>query len=237
MTDKSFLVGASENQADILFWWIKQCKHFHPDIPIQIADFGLSEKTLNHLLNFQIIKLDDVASKRTPVWFNKADALICSNTDVTLWMDIDTEFIKNVYDIFDMAQDGKIGLVKDQFYVRQCKPQYNTGVILMKGKPNIIPFWFSQNKYGNQRGDQEELLELLKNKPELNDYVFELPSKYNYVRLEYMHYSSRETDLRVVHWTGPTGKQVIRNKKIGKDINTIGTEYLSHDYRPDNKGN
>lgn len=138
MTDKSFLVGASENQADILFWWIRQCKHFHPDIPIQIADFGMSEKTLSQLLGFEI---HDCKGKREPVWFNKTAALLKSSSDITLWMDIDTEFIRNVYDIFDLAQDNKIGLVKDQFYVRQGNPQYNTGVILVKGKTNLLELW------------------------------------------------------------------------------------------------
>lgn len=232
--DKAFLVAADENIADILFWWIYQCVKFHPDIPIQVVDLGLKPETRKRVERNCVI-LDIEKRKGKHPWFNKPRAMLASQADTTLWMDIDTEFVKNVYDVFDLTEDGKIGLVPDQFWVNKGKPQYNTGVILYQGQhSNILKVWDRAINSSNKRGDQDVLLDLLTEHPIWKQSVFDLPDKYNYVRLEYMVNASGADDLRVVHWTGPKGKEIIRGpKKMGLWKSDTGSQELDHGYDGD----
>lgn len=229
--DKGFLVASDEKLSDILFWWIGQCQRFHPGVTIQVVDFGLSPSSLNRVEQSGSLLLSVKPIKGKNPWFSKPEAMLASKTDVTLWMDVDTEFVRNVSDIFDLVQEDKLGLVNDQYRYSTGEPQFNTGVVLYRGKPKILSLWNKNCKHTTERGDQEVLLEMLTSDPTLNESIFTLPDKYNYVRLAYMLNASGAGDLRVVHWTGPKGKSIIRGPKIMGAIAPVRGSYeLTHGF-------
>ena len=232
--EKAFLVGADMNQEDILFWWISNARKYSPQTPIQVVDFGLSDFAKQKLKKQVdvILSVDKFQNKTT--WFNKPRAMLTTKAKTTLWVDIDCEILSDISDVFDLVEINKIGLVNDQFYCEQGSPQYNTGVVLYKNKPKILYAWDSMIQKSSERGDQEVLKTYLDDHPYIKKTeTYELPDKYNCVRLFYLTHASGIEDLRVIHWTGPKGKKIIRGpKKMGKAASG-GTTTLGHDWNGD----
>ena len=233
--EKAFLIGSNENLIDICFWWLDLKRKYAPNIPVQIVDFGLLPGTIKRLeLAGHLVLPLKTRFKDKHVWFSKPRAMLETKAEITCWMDIDTEFVQDPTDIFDLAQDEKIGLVPDQYYHSVNRPMHNSGVVLFKKRPKILYAWDSAITTSSQRGDQEVLKELLERDSSMRNLVFDLPDKYNYVRIMFQSAPSRVDDLRVIHWTGNQGKRIIRGpKKMGALKEPPGTMSLGHDYRGD----
>ena len=231
--DKAIIIGCDHKQEDILFWFIRNFRKHSPNIPVQVVDFGLNEPTLISLKSHvnEILTISPHQNKKT--WFNKPRAMLATKAKKTLWLDIDMEIVKDISDIFDLSRPNELGLVQDQYYQSVGKAQYNTGLVLFENKPKLLFEWDGMIDKSLERGDQEVLKEYLENTPDAHRRTFSIPDKYNVVRLFYQVHASAIDDLRIIHWTGPRGKEIIRGpKKIGAPTDA-GSKILQHDFRGD----
>lgn len=218
--NRSVLIGTDTNQQEMTWYWLQRFKELCPDIPVQLANFGTTslfrEDVIENCLVDEILHID--GGKDRKAWFKKPAAMMSSKSETTLWLDTDTEILSDISDIFDLAQDDKLGLVRDQYYCRVDRAQFNTGLVLFKGKPQLLRDWAETIEHSNMRGDQEVLHAYLSKSGQFDSHpnVYTLPDKYNYVRLEYEKVPDLN-DLRVIHWTGPKGKRVIMEKLLNDD--------------------
>ena len=59
------------------------------------------------------------------------------------------------------------------------------------------------------RGDQEVLYKMMQDRPEYNDFIVKMPLEYQWLRVSLANgYDS--PNKKIIHWTGPMGKQHIR---------------------------
>lgn len=236
--ENAIIIGCDNKQEDILFWFLQTLKKYSPHIPIQLVDFGLNEPTLTAVKSYVSVIYPFKPKENKKAWFNKPSAMLLTKAKKTLWLDIDCEVTKDITDIFDLSQENKIGLVPDLFYCQYPERypwQYNSGVVLFEDRPKILYAWDAMIEKSQERGDQEVLRDYLLEHRDIKDTAFfDLPSKYNVVRLFYATNASKIEDIRIIHWTGKSGKDIIRTKKINAPIPSgNGTSILNHDYRGD----
>ena len=127
-------------------------------------------------------------------------------------------------EIFDYVDGTNIALTDDPCRTReQGDPNtkwFATGVNVVKGVPKILKIWDRwclPNQHGIKRhigrGDQEILHTLLTNGT-LHESVVEMPMDYQWLRIQLVR-GQDNPNKKIVHWTGPHGKDIIR-KKIQK---------------------
>ena len=98
-----------------------------------------------------------------------------------------------------------------------CK--YNTGVVGIQDKPTCVEEWKTmcdnpEAFFQMGRGDQELLWEMIR--AEENPPLSHIPKQYNWLRIYIEKYKKYHKDVRIIHWTGQRGKEIIaksvRNK-------------------------
>ena len=212
MNDKTFLTGADSNLEDLLHWWFECVRKNNPDIHITIADFGLTQSG-KHWAETHADKVLTYERHPTLAWFHKPTSMIDCPYEYTCWLDLDCEVLKPVEEIFDFPTDEKMALTQD---VVRGNPDHDSGrfwwavgVNVIKGKPKILRDWAYHTKHSNLRGDQEVLKSMIEAKREYNDMIIKMPLEYQWLRISLVNgYDS--PDKKIIHWTGPVGKQHIR---------------------------
>ena len=211
--NKTFLTGSDHNLQDLLPWWVGCVRKHNPDIHITIADFGLTGSAkdwVKHNANHVIVY------ERHPelAWFYKPQSMIDCPYEYTCWLDLDCEMLAPVPEIFDFPTEDQMALTHDSV---RGNPDHDKGVFwwavgvnVVKGKPQILKDW-ARNTTNNKdlRGDQEVLHKMIQVNPQLNDYIVKMPLEYQWLRIDLLNGKDNE-NKKIVHWTGPLGKQHIR---------------------------
>ena len=81
----------------------------------------------------------------------------------------------------------------------------------VKEIPPILTVWAEACVKPTNRGDQEILWDIIKNKPQNQCWI---PEEFNWLRIA-LERGNDISDKKIVHWTGEAGKKIIR-KKIKK---------------------
>ena len=98
-----------------------------------------------------------------------------------------------------------IGLTRD--WVRGN--WWATGVIVVNDRPNLLYEWNNRlNKGDDIRGDQEALEDMIAQNT--HPQIIELPQEYQWLRIS-LNQGKDSADKKVIHWTGPVGRNHIRS--------------------------
>ena len=214
--NKTFLTGVDETHEYLLKWWYKNITKHNPDTHITICDFGMSEKVKRWAKSNADSFLEYEKHSKS-AWFHKTQALIDSEYDYTCWIDVDCEVLKPIEDIFNYSEKDKIGFTVDVAReIQQEGTWWATGVNLINGKSQLLSDWHDVLKQEKVRGDQEALHELISESPERSSDIVVIPIEYQWLRLQ-INRGMDSPDKRIIHWTGPVGKQIIRDEKMNED--------------------
>ena len=210
--NKTFLVGADHQLQDLLPWWYENVKKHNPDIHITIADFGLTSSAKEWATKHSNVVLEYEPHPKS-AWFYKPHAMLKSPYEYTCWLDIDCEVLQQIDDIFNFPTEEKMALTQD---VVRGNPDHDsgvywwaTGVNVVKGKPMILKNWAVLTLKGELRGDQEVLHQMINQSPEYQNMIVKMPLEYQWLRISLMN-GHDSPNKKVIHWTGPVGKQHIR---------------------------
>lgn len=199
------LTGVDSNHEDLLPWWLNNAIKHNSNENIGVWDFGMSSAMREKIQKeYSDVWLSIPLEKRKDSgWFYKLHAVIDAPEKRVAWLDVDCEILTNIEDVFDMVPDDMIGLTRD--WVRGN--WWATGVIVVNGRPDLLYNWNDRLLSGDIRGDQEAL-EALVGK-DTHPQIQELPQDYQWLRLSIANGKDSPTK-KVVHWTGPEGKRIIR---------------------------
>lgn len=210
---RCFLLGGDDKQAEFLHWMLGQ---LDTDIPVLIADFGLSlhnKEWLRESFEFDIISLPE-APFSLQGWYLKPFAIDAAHSygySEVCWLDNDLQIRTNIDDVFEYAQVGKLAMAIDEPSMRILRPGYttwNSGVVVSSSASTIVDAWMDRSKKCKERGDQEALAYVVNESLKLRDLIVELPTAYNHLRLAL----GPNDDAKIIHWTGPVGKKHIREQ-------------------------
>ena len=199
------LTGVDSNHEDLLPWWLNNAIKHNSNENIGVWDFGMSSAMREKIQKeYSDVWLSISLEKRKDSgWFYKLHAVIDAPEKRVAWLDVDCEILTNIEDVFDMVPDDMIGLTRD--WVRGN--WWATGVIVVNDRPDLLYNWNDRLLSGDIRGDQEAL-EALVGK-DTHPQIQELPQDYQWLRLSIANGKDSPTK-KVVHWTGPEGKRIIR---------------------------
>ena len=200
------LTGVDSNHEDILDWWIKNAKKFVKNETIGVWDFGITPMTRCIIENNHpdIWLSKPLEKHKTSGWFYKLHAVIEAPEKRVAWLDVDCEILTDISDVFDLVKPDTIGLTRD--WVRGN--WWATGVIVVNDRPNLLYEWNNRLNFGDGiRGDQEALEEMISNYT--HPQITELPQEYQWLRIS-LNQGKDSADKKVIHWTGPKGREYIR---------------------------
>ena len=199
------LTGVDSNHEDLLPWWLNNAIKHNSNENIGVWDFGMSSAMREKIQKeYPDVWLSIPLEKRKDSgWFYKLHAVIDAPEKRVAWLDVDCEILTNIEDVFDLVPPDMIGLTRD--WVRGN--WWATGVIVVNDRPDLLYNWNDRLLSGDIRGDQEAL-EALVGK-DTHPQIQELPQDYQWLRLSIANGKDSPTK-KVVHWTGPEGKRIIR---------------------------
>lgn len=207
--EKAFLTGCDKKTEWQLPWFIENYKK-HNSIPLVIADFGMSEEMMEFAKNNCAIVMHmnkDIASG----WMLKPFAMLHSPSIHTCWIDTDCEVRGDISSIFDFIKENKLCMVIDHPWTkRKGDKWHNSGVVAFTDKPAVLKAWCKHVVELDIEGDQE-VLHWMMGSDALRRlrFIEDLPHKYNTLRLDEQD-NNLPTDIRVMHWTGRIGNQIIK---------------------------
>ena len=213
MLDEIFVTGCDENTEWMLPWFIHNYKKYN-NTPIVIVDFGMSVKSRewckdNFHKVIDIVKMSNVRS-----WFMKPGAMIVASelSKKTCWIDTDCEVLGDISSIFNYTEPNKLSMCEDKPWIkRRNELWHNSGVVAFEGLPKILHAWDTQCAVNQIVGDQEVLHFMLKDPMLKMMNVITMPNKYNCLRLQ-IEDGMDIPDKLIMHWTGPKGKAIIKEK-------------------------
>ena len=204
--DKAFVTGCDSTNEWMLPWFFEHYQK-HTNTPLLFADFGVSNRELVKPHVHAIIDLTLISERS---WFKKPKALIHSPATNLVWLDTDIQIMKPIDLIFDLLKPNVLNMVQDRPWAkRRGGVQFNSGVVGIINKPLILGMWADWCKYSNEPGDQETLTANLNPITQLT-YINELPNEYNHLRLQIENDNEPADNAKMIHWTGPKGKDRIR---------------------------
>jgi hypothetical protein len=202
---KGYLTGVDENHEWMLPWWFSNLRKYS-SLPICIHDYGMSEEMSSWAKkHFDHYKLFTKHPKCA--WFYITKSLLESPFDKTVWLDSDCEVVSYLDDIFDYIKPNMLSLTLDPG--RQGS-WWGTGVVGVQGFSRILLEWHKTIETEEHRGDQEALKSLLDNSS-YSSSIITMPQEYQWLRLQ-LHRKHDTPNKKVVHWTGPIGKEIIKQK-------------------------
>lgn len=210
---RCFLTGCDEKTEWMLEWFLKNYRK-HNDTPILVADFGMSNEMLARLqvnpIVSEIVKLPPVKSGG---WFYKPTALLSCPYFEKCWLDTDIEVLGDLSGVFDYIEDEKLAMVEDRpWSARRGEKWHNSGVIALRGNPDILQRWANECRRASKTGDQEVLHSMINESPLTRlKYIVDLPNIYNWLRIQIIDGQDSNKKL-AMHWTGQHGKNVIWKK-------------------------
>ena len=213
--DKAFITGCDHTSEWLIPWFVENYKK-HNTAPLIFANFGV--KNLDSIKGHfhEIINVED--SSEVKGWFKKPKVMCSSPAHKTVWLDTDCQVIDNIEDIFDLLKPNKLNMVEDKPWTLRRGingPWYNSGVVGFIGRPIILTNWLNWVKENKtEHGDQEVLYAKLDIMGKLT-YINPLPNEYNWLRLQLEHDNQNSWNKKIIHWTGPHGKDRIREMMNG----------------------
>ena len=201
------LTGVDKNHEYLIEWWLHNALKHKANENIGVWDFGMTssmrEKIKTHYPSVWLsIPLN---LHFTSGWFYKLHAVIEAPEKRVAWLDVDCEILTNIEDVFDLVPPETIGLTKD--WVRG--DWWATGVIVVNDRPKLLYDWNARlNKGDDIRGDQEALKDLIGT--DKHEQIVELPQDYQWLRIS-LNSGIDSPTKKVIHWTGPKGRDHIRN--------------------------
>lgn len=204
------VVGCDRVSEWMLKWWYDNYKK-HNNYPVLFVDFGMSDGMIAWCKNHGTI----LSSRRPGIaWFNKPFALLLSSFARIIWTDIDCEIRGDLAPLFAYADKG-VGVTRDP-HTPHCKnaDPVATGVIVAKHGDPIIKKWAELIEVGTKcRGDQEVFNSFANG---TTPGVAVMPPEYQWLRLD-----GDKQGVTIMHWTGSTGKRLIRKKIEGQNVQNI----------------
>lgn len=210
---KAFVTGCDESQEWMLTWFMKNFRYHSHETKIIFADFGISDSMK------RIVDASDIFCGRMEMipknpnhrtWFMKPEAMWFAPAEKMVWLDLDIEVKANVDDIFDCLQPDKLNMVEDTPWTKRAgETWHNSGVVGVIHKPLILKKWAQECGRGNKGGDQETLHAMLNPITRIGA-IHTLPKPYNVLRLD-VDVDNYDGKIKLMHWTGPKGKDKIRS--------------------------
>lgn len=207
--DKVFLTGCDRNTEWMLPWFLTNYKK-HNRLPIVFANFGVSEQALN-VVSSLCASIIDMTQTKEQGWFKKPQAMIEASkiANNVCWIDTDCHILSNLQEVFSAVEPNKLAMVEDlPWSKRRNETWHNTGVVAFSGRPAILDQWARAVQQNPKVGDQEVLHSLLRDGIMRLASVTSLPTEYNWLRLMLVD-GMDSPKKKVMHWTGPAGKQKI----------------------------
>ncbi len=206
--DQAFITGCDEGHAWMLPWFVKNYKRYN-SAPLIFSDFGVSEKTLEYVKQeFHCIL--DMTKVKEAGWFKKPRSMLYAPAKKTVWIDTDCEILDNVEDIFNKLVPNKLAMVEDKpWTMRRGELWHNSGVVGFIDKPMILHQWCQRVHDQPSVGDQEVLHSMLDPMSKLV-HIEDLPNEYNVLRIQIVN-DGYKGKKKIIHWTGPKGKNKIRS--------------------------
>ena len=212
-----FMTGCDQSQAWMLPWFIENYRK-HNDTPICFCDFGVDQSTIAWMQTTKVFDLFlQIKDTKVGGWFLKPYALYHSPSPTTVWLDTDCEVLGDISSVFDHVEAGKLAMAIDRPWQKRHKEDWhNSGVVGVKGKPEILRKWMNEVQHSPKRGDQETLHAMLPTPLDKMINITEIPNKYNWLRVQLENDKEDSQDKLVMHWTGKKGKDRIKDKIAGK---------------------
>ena len=203
------ITGVDHSHEDLLEWWLKNVyKHHNYNVEVGVMDFGMSPALRGRLEDNYPATFSrpfNGTKARKIGWFYKVQAVMDCPSKSVCWLDVDCQILTDISDVFNLVPPGMIGLTRD--IVRGN--WWATGVIVVNDRPSLLEHWDRRlNADDGIRGDQEALYELVGNKE--HEQIQELPQDYQWLRIS-LNKGKDSPTKKVIHWTGPRGKQFIRD--------------------------
>ena len=208
------ITGVDHSHEDLLEWWLKNVyKHHNYNVEVGVMDFGMSPALRGRLEdNYPAIfsRPFNGTKARKIGWFYKVQAVMDCPSKSVCWLDVDCEILTDISDVYNLVPPGMIGLTRD--WVRGN--WWATGVIVVNDRPSLLEHWDRRlNADDGIRGDQEALYELVGNKE--HEHIQELPQDYQWLRIS-LNKGKDSPTKKVIHWTGPRGKEHIRKNLMNE---------------------
>ncbi len=239
--NQGVLTGCDKNHEWMISWWFANFRKHNPALPVCFVDMGMTPECVEWCkkrgLIFQQIKPNKL-------FFKKAFAMLKTPFEHTLFMDLDCEVRGSVTPLFEYGD--AVVVMPDPYNPWAKEWRVNpvqTGVIAYKHGNRILDRWvrkiLAKRPDGKEfRGDQgafncvisEIHTELKLADNELPHELFVAPAKYQRLRLDNCEFE----DTVIKHWTGPEGKEIIRNQMTFSQNRANGF-YASDD--PEFRGN
>jgi len=212
MPDRLVLTGCDKKTEWQLPWFLDTYYKTNT-LPLAIADFGMSEemnkRVRSHPAVFCVMALDPNYEGNIKGWFLKPAALIKSPGKSVVWVDTDCEIMSKLDPLFNLLQPNKLNMVKDHPWIkRRGENWFNSGVVGVINKPEILGKWHQAVTENPQVGDQEVLHSLLNPITQMT-YINELPNEWNVLRLQ-IEMDGYTGPKKIMHWTGEKGNDRIR---------------------------
>ena len=217
--DQVGITGCDEKTEWQLEWFLHNFTQ-HSNLPLIVADFGMSEKARTMLDKHPFVTgIMNLAHTKDEGWFNKPIAMFNSPGKKTLWLDTDCEVKAKLEPLFNMIVAGKLNMVEDKPWTkRRGETWYNSGVVGFIGRPPALHSWCNAVRENPETGDQEVLHSIM-NPITRMSYINELPFEWNVMRLATDH-DGYKGSIKIQHHTGRKGKDKIKGlMKIREVIN------------------
>lgn len=211
------MTGCDQSQVWMLPWFIENYRK-HNDTPICFCDFGVDQATIAWMQTTKVFDLFlQIKDTKVGGWFLKPYALYHSPAPTTVWLDTDCEVLGDISSVFDHVEPGKLAMAIDRPWAKRSGEEWhNSGVVGVKGKPEILRKWMNEVQHNPKRGDQETLHAMLPTPLDKMINITEIPNKYNWLRVQLENDKEDSKDKLVMHWTGKKGKDRIKDKIAGK---------------------
>jgi len=232
MADKGVVIGVDANQEWMIPWWVENYRR-HNNYPVLVADFGLTDDGIE-LCRQLNLGVSATVSLEGHGWFKKPLGCLQTIFKKTVWMDTDVEVRKDIGPLFDYSENNMFGITYDRGTPQQYKDAmpwdatiYNSGCISYRHNDPLIQKWAMITVMTHELkpqpgklfcvcGDQETLAMAIRRYAKHR--IHRIPKEDFALRL-----SSDPDDCIAKHWTGPTGKKVIKQQMADsrKDIGVM----------------
>ncbi|MCH9613340.1 MAG: hypothetical protein SP1CHLAM54_03390 [Chlamydiia bacterium] len=245
MQSQGVVIGVDIKQEWLLPWFFNHYEQ-HNQLPVAIADFGMSKKARSwcekkghyfQLLpsNYQCPKEHICPEKRqqweddfgTGIWrlreafLQKPKALLEGPFEQGIWIDIDCKVEGNIEPLLNCLTFGvELALAPDASENGEQVKHYSSGVIVYQKQAPILQAWLARIKKDDALflGDQLYLSDVIENNEPL---IFKMPSIYNWHRR-----AGENKDAMITHFGGGLGKIEIVKSLPESYFEELGLPYI-----------
>jgi len=209
---KTFLTGCDEKTEWQLPLFLKHFRKHNHTTKLIVADFGMSTRMARTMEASEEVQAIMHMSTDVPErgWFYKPMSMFHCPAIQTVWLDTDCIIMENIDDIFDKLKANKLNMVEDKPWTqRRRETWYNSGVVGIIHKPDILKKWVASVRTSQTVGDQEVLHSILNPITQMT-HINPLPNEYNVMRLQ-TEVDGYKGKVKVMHWTGEKGNEKLRS--------------------------